>query len=1107
MSMVVKIQDRKVAKDDQDKKDKDLKISNEMTKSKDNDKKAKDQRSQSMKEQAYNQQRIRLYCLGKENGVNILKSIDEGPFLMGTVREPLAEGTKGAPHLGLPKDIYTLINHYTDAKDIWDNVKMLLEGSELTKEDRESQLYDDFEHFRQHKGETIHDYYVRFARLINDTRNIKMIMSKMQLNSKFVINMLPKWGRFVTAVKLNRGLRDSNYDQLYAYLKQHETHDNENKMMLDQFTQHTVDPLDLLSNVSHQQHYSQSSSTLPSTYVPPNLADNAHFDSGLSSTNNLIENLTNMLALLTQVDRIEVRAPIHGVEVQLGIGEFRTDLGMLIQNSDYYKDKMLLMQAQENRVELDEEQLLFLAGGQENTIDEDADEQPAPTAQTMFMANLSSADPVYDKAGPSYDSNILSEVYNHDHYQDAICEHHEEYAMHDNVQLNHIVDSHADYTSNSNMISYDQYVKDNAVPEVFYVATNSELNVSRFTEMHVANTTVEARCLKLESELSNLRDKNHNDNNNELVNSFSNLEDNIIKQLQKQISHLQKTRSEADRTLDFRALDSQITQLTAKVNALQAQNDMFRAENGKIKQHYKELNNREAHLDYLMHLKESVETIREIVEEAKVVVQIILWYLDSSCSKHMTGDHSRLMNFMKKFIETVRFRNAHFGAIMGYGHYVIGDSVISRAEVVATAYYTQNRSLIHTRHNKTPYELVQNKKPDLTFFRVFGALCYPTNNSEDLENYNQQLILEYSLVMHQVGKVIESTTKELDESWKPFTPVSPAPAVQVPVNSVGTPSSTTIGQDAPSLSITSLSLALQSPSLHQGIAVESTLMKDNPVAPVNNNPFINVFAPKPSSDASSSGDVSSIESTYVSKTLHHLSKWSKDHPLDNVIGNLSRPISTRKQLATDALWCLYNSALSKVEPKNFKSAITEDCWFQAMQVKLDEYGDVLKNKARFVAKGYRQEEGNDFGESFAPVTRIEAIHIFINNAASKNFTIYQMDVKTSFLNGELKEEVYISQPEGFVDPDHSTHVYSLKKDLYGLKGTINWGLWYPKDTTMALTAYADADHAGCQDTRRSTSGSAQFLGDKLVSWSSKKQKRTAISITKVEYISMLGCCA
>ncbi|GJV83249.1 integrase, catalytic region, zinc finger, CCHC-type containing protein [Tanacetum coccineum] len=116
----------------------------------------------------------------------------------------------------------------------------------------------------------------------------------------------------------------------------------------------------------------------------------------------------------------------------------------------------------------------------------------------------------------------------------------------------------------------------------------------------------------------------------------------------------------------------------------------------------------------------------------------------------------------------------------------------------------------------------------------------------------------------------------------------------------------------------------------------------------------------------------------------------------HLLGNPSRPISTRKQLATDALWCLYNSVLSKVEPKNFKSAVTEDCWFQA-----------IKNM--------------NFEESFAPVARLEAIRIFLANAASKNMTVYQMDVKTAFLNGELKEVVYVSQPEGFVDPDRPHH--------------------------------------------------------------------------------------
>ncbi|GJU45451.1 hypothetical protein Tco_1202717 [Tanacetum coccineum] len=493
------------------------------------------------------QQRIRLYCRGKENGVNILKLIDKGPFQMGTFRESLAEGTEDKERYnadiqatnillqGLPKDIYTLINHYTDAKDIWDNVKMLLEGFELTKEDRESQLYDDFEHFFQNKGETIHDYYVRFAKLINDMRNIKMTMSRMQLNSKFVNNMLHEWGRFVTAVKLNRGLGDSNYDQLYAYLKQHEAHANENKMMLDRFTQHTVDPLALMSNVSHQQYYSHSSTTPPPTYAPPHFVDNSQLDSGLSPIDNLIENLTNTLALLTQSYKTYLpqtnnqlktssntrnqatvqdgRVVVQNVQGRHNKGQGNNARGTGAagyggapnrvgnantghiarnctqpkppQNSEYFKDKMLLMQAQENGVALDEEQLLFIAADDCDAFDSDVDE--APTAQTMFMVNLSFVDPVYDEVSPSYDSDILSEVLDHDNYQDAVCEHHEVHEMHDDVQPNYVIDSHADYTSDRNMIPYEQYVKDNSVP----VVQSNESSVPNDAYMMILNDVYE----------------------------------------------------------------------------------------------------------------------------------------------------------------------------------------------------------------------------------------------------------------------------------------------------------------------------------------------------------------------------------------------------------------------------------------------------------------------------------------------------------------------------------------------------------------------------------------------------------------------------------------
>ncbi|GJX68415.1 retrovirus-related pol polyprotein from transposon TNT 1-94 [Tanacetum coccineum] len=103
------------------------------------------------------------------------------------------------------------------------------------------------------------------------------------------------------------------------------------------------------------------------------------------------------------------------------------------------------------------------------------------------------------------------------------------------------------------------------------------------------------------------------------------------------------------------------------------------------------------------------------------------------------------------------------------------------------------------------------------------------------------------------------------------------------------------------------------------------------------------------------------------------------------------------------------------------------------KVKLDELGGILKNKARLVARGYHQEEGIDFEESFAPVARLDAIRIFLAYAAHMNMIVYQMDVKTTFLNGILREEVYVSQPDGFVDQDNPNHVYKLKKALYGLK--------------------------------------------------------------------------
>ncbi|GJW23885.1 retrovirus-related pol polyprotein from transposon TNT 1-94 [Tanacetum coccineum] len=407
----------------------------------------------------------------------------------------------------------------------------------------------------------------------------------------------------------------------------------------------------------------------------------------------------------------------------------------------------------------------------------------------------------------------------------------------------------------------------------------------------------------------------------------------------------------------------------------------------------------------------------------------------------------------------------------------------------------------------------------------------------------------------QVGISHETSvarTPQQNASVASPVPVEEAPA---PIESTGSPCSTTIDQYAPS--------------------------------------------PKTISEESSSSDVISTTVHLDAPISEHLRKWTKDHLLQNII----------------------------VEPKTYKDALTQSCWIETMQEELHEFERL---KVWELVPRPDKEERIDFEESFAPVARLEAIRMFLAFVAHMNMIVYQMDVKTAFLNGILREEVYVSQPDEFVDPNNPNYVYRLKKALYGLKqaprvwydilssfllsqgfskgtvdptlfisrkgkdillvqiyvddiifastttelcdkfseimcskfkmsmmeslkkykmdscdpvdtpmveksklnedtqgkavdpthyrgmvGTLMYltssrpdlGLWYSKDSAIPLTAFADADHAGYQDTRRSTSRSMQLLGDRLVSWSSKRQKSAAISSTEAEYIALSGCCA
>nr|GEU34571.1 retrovirus-related Pol polyprotein from transposon TNT 1-94 [Tanacetum cinerariifolium] len=372
------------------------------------------------------------------------------------------------------------------------------------------------------------------------------------------------------------------------------------------------------------------------------------------------------------------------------------------------------------------------------------------------------------------------------------------------------------------------------------------------------------------------------------------------------------------------------------------------------------------------------------------------------------------------------------------------------AEAIAIACFTQNRSIIHRRFNKTPYKLINGRKLDISFLYVFRALCYPKNDREDIRKLGAKgdigFFIGYSadscayrIYNRRTKKIIETMNVSFDElSAMAFEQRCLKPRLQ----------SMTSGQISPRLDLTyapstittqqpfagKLGLlfeamyddyiggqpsatartfpAAQEPQVQQQgnqAHLQSTTVADNVLnAMFDGNTFINPFANPSTSAAESSSsqnvDPSNMHTFY--QPYPHEFQWTKYHPLEQVIGEPSRPILTRNQLRSDGDMCMY-----------------------ALTNKHDEKQTVIQNKSRLVMRGYRQEEGIDFEESFA------------------------------------------------------------------------------SDSGFELTRFSDADYAGCKDTYKSTSGGAQFLGEKLVSWSSKKQDCTTLSTVEAEYVSLSACCA
>nr|GEY03815.1 retrovirus-related Pol polyprotein from transposon TNT 1-94 [Tanacetum cinerariifolium] len=504
----------------------------------------------------------------------------------------------------------------------------------------------------------------------------------------------------------------------------------------------------------------------------------------------------------------------------------------------------------------------------------------------------------------------------------------------------------------------------------------------------------------------------------------------------------------------------------------------------------------------------------------KKIVQLILFIVDSRFTKHMTGNLKLLFNFVEKFLGTVCFGNDQFAPILGYGDLVQGNVTINRV------YYI--KGLNHNLFSVGQFcdaDLEVAFRKSTCFVRYLqGNDLLTGNRGSDLYTISLQESTSSQLRLHNllsktdivIGRPKLKYVKdqlcsscELSKAKRSSFKSKVVPSLKGRINLLhmdlcgpmrvasingkkyilasdyDNPDPVPQRQDVSS-SADAHVLLQQELDLLFGPLYDEFFNASS--TPQDKQPLTNI---QPTSAPSTPTYVHAEENTDHQAEEEQLQDneftnpfcastqdvaESSSHNIEQVCGNPSRPVQTRRQLATDLEMCMHALTVSTVEPKNIKEAMADSAWIEAMQEELhqfnrlqvwelvdksfgktvirlkwlwknkkDEDQTVIRNKARLVAKGYAQEEGIDFEESFAPISRLEAVRTFIAYAAHKSFPIYQMDVKTEFLNGPLKEEVYVAQPDGFVDPDHPkkncTAMSSAEAEYVALSASCAQVIW------------------------------------------------------------------
>nr|GEX59894.1 hypothetical protein [Tanacetum cinerariifolium] len=1107
-----------------------------------------------------------LYMLNRQHGRMILESVENGPLLWPTIRENRVTKPKKYSELsiteaiqadcdvkatniilqGLPPEVYELVSTHKVAKELWERIQLLMQGTSLTKQERECKLYDEFDKFAHKKGESLRDFYLRFSLLLNDMNIYNMKLEQFQVNTKFLNTLPPEWSKFVTNVKLVRDLHMTNVDQLHAYLGQHEYHANEVCLMHGR----TSEPLALVVTHQitkspyqpHQQLYQHTqfqpqvssfkSSQYGSPYHSSQYASQSQSSTPLSITypsndfqSSVHHNVYNPSSSIAQVEY----DPSEEFKflADPGIAETQSTQYVITNNAAYQFDDM-------------------------DAYDSDCDE--INSAKISLMANLSD----YGSDNLAEDNKnvneiltielerykdqvrILKEGNNVDKASDTCAQSLEidnlEHTLSEHLKENESLEQMVTLLKINFQKEESRYIDrelalDKQDFETRFVP-HTELSAEQvFWSLSTSTTTVEvpkelpkvsmvnSSLKKLKFHLATLIWTAHYDylkhtqeeiatlreivENERLLHPLNTSLDYACTKLMavtpvnnnKKIRFAEHIPSSGNTSIKITSSTNVVSNKpllsSTRVNLLTSASESQPQGNTKIDRiqqglvrGFPKLKFEKDHLCSACAMGKSKKKSHKPKSEDTNQEKIYLLQMDLYGPMRVASvngkkyilvivdDYSRFTwvkclrskdeapNFIIKFLKMIQVRLKvpvrrirtdnrtefvnqtlrEYYEQVGISHETSvarspqQNGVVER-QAVATACYTQNRSIIRLRHEKTAYELLHNKLPNLSFLYVFGALCYPINNSENLRKLQPKadigIFIGYAptkkvfqIYNRRTRRIVETIHVDFDE----LTAMASEQSSSGPAINEMTPTTISSGL----VPKPSSSTPYVPPSRNDWDFLFQPLFDELLTPPPRNDPLFVVPIPEVTSDKSSS----TVSPHSIVQPDHqipqHNSKWTKDHPLHNIIGQLSRPVSTRLQLHEQALFCYYDAFLTFVEPKTYKDALTQSCWIEAKQEELNEF-ERLENKARLVARGYRQEEEIDFEESFAPVARLEAIRIFLAYAAHKNMVVYQMDVKTAFLNGNLRGEVYVSQPDGFVDQDNPNHMYKLKKALHGLK--------------------------------------------------------------------------